>query len=135
VLALIATSCSGKPASVTPEHLTATPIHHLVVIFEENVSFDHYFGTYPHAANLDGQPFNPRPGTPTVDGLTPELLTHNPNKAQPMRLGGPGQQVTCDQDHEYRAEQLAVHGGAMDQFVEHTETAACKPPIFSAPAW
>ena len=28
---------------------TATPIKHLVVIFQENVSFDHYFGTYPNA--------------------------------------------------------------------------------------
>ncbi len=26
----------------------ATPIQHLVVIFQENVSFDHYFGTYPY---------------------------------------------------------------------------------------
>jgi phospholipase C len=26
---------------------TATPLEHLVVIFQENVSFDHYFGTYP----------------------------------------------------------------------------------------
>ena len=31
-----------------------TPIKHLVVIFDENVSFDHYFGTYPYAANTDG---------------------------------------------------------------------------------
>ena len=31
---------------------TKTPIKHVVVIFQENVSFDHYFGTYPHAANL-----------------------------------------------------------------------------------
>ena len=30
---------------------TATPIQHLVVIFQENVSFDHYFGTYPFATN------------------------------------------------------------------------------------
>ena len=35
---------------------TATPIKHVVVIFQENVSFDHYFGTYPNAANTDGQP-------------------------------------------------------------------------------
>jgi phospholipase C len=28
-----------------------TPIRHVVVIFDENISFDHYFGTYPHAAN------------------------------------------------------------------------------------
>jgi len=26
---------------------TTTPIQHLVVIFQENVSFDHYFATYP----------------------------------------------------------------------------------------
>jgi phospholipase C len=55
VLALVAASCSNKPNANT-----ATPIHHLVVIFQENVSFDHYFGTYPHAANIDGQPFTAR---------------------------------------------------------------------------
>src|ERR1700726_4750854 len=49
---------------------TATPIRHLVVIFQENVSFDHYFGTYPKAANTSGQPFGPRHGTPKVNGLT-----------------------------------------------------------------
>ncbi len=38
---------------------TATPIKHLVVIFDENVSFDHYFGTYPFAANTDGTTFRP----------------------------------------------------------------------------
>ena len=34
---------------------TATPIKHVVVIFQENVSFDHYFGTYPNATNTDGR--------------------------------------------------------------------------------
>jgi phospholipase C len=133
VLALVAASCSGKPANIAPNANTATPIHHLVVIFQENVSFDHYFGTYPHAANIDGQPFTAVPGTPTVDGLTPELLTNNPNKGSPMRLGGPAQQVTCSQDHEYTAEQKAFHGGAMDQFIENTEIADCKPPVFKVP--
>jgi phospholipase C len=136
MLGLTMVSCSAsspKPSGPAPQQGTATPIRHLVVVFQENVSFDHYFGTYPNAANVDGQRFTARPGTPQVDGLTPELLTHNPNRAQPMRLGGPGQQVACDQDHEYTAEQEAFHGGAMDQFVEHTETAACKPPVFTAP--
>jgi phospholipase C len=132
-LTMVSCSASPKPSGPAPQQGTATPIHHLVVVFQENVSFDHYFGTYPNAANVDGQRFTARPGTPQVDGLTPELLTHNPNRAQPMRLGGPGQQVVCDQDHEYTAEQEAFHGGAMDQFVEHTETATCKPPVFTAP--
>ena len=58
---------------------TTTPIKHVVVLFDENISFDHYFGTYPKAANTDGTRFTARPGTPRVDGLTPDLLQHNPN--------------------------------------------------------
>ncbi|WP_163804200.1 phospholipase C [Mycolicibacterium anyangense] len=132
VLALTASSCADKPTMVGTAS-TTTPIHHLVVIFGENISFDHYFGTYPKATNTDGQRFSARPGTPAVDGLTPDLLTHNPNSHQPLRLRGPDQIVTCDQDHDYTPEQLAFNHGAMDKFVEHTEIADCKPPIYSAP--
>ncbi len=42
----VSASASGGHAAAPP---TATPIKHLVVIFDENVSFDHYFGTYPFA--------------------------------------------------------------------------------------
>src|SRR6202041_348620 len=53
-----------------------TPTRHVVVIFQENVSFDHYFGTYPNATNPSGEPrFVAAPGTPTVNGLTGLLLT------------------------------------------------------------
>ena len=38
-----------------------TPIKHVVVIFDENISFDHYFGTYPKATNTDGTPFTRGP--------------------------------------------------------------------------
>src|SRR6516165_365603 len=66
---------------------TTTPIKHLVVIFQENVSFDHYFGTYPNASNPAGEPaFHARPGTPTVNGLSGPLLTNNPNLDNPQRL-------------------------------------------------
>src|SRR5579864_3898202 len=59
---------------------TATPIKHLVVIYGENVSFDHYFATYPHAANPSGEPaFAAQSGTPEVNGLSGTLLTANPN--------------------------------------------------------
>ncbi len=112
---------------------TATPIKHLVVIFDENVSFDHYFGTYPYAANTDGSTFRAKPGTPTVNGLyakiTPSgpvgpLLTSNPNLNNPTRLTH-SQALTCDQDHAYTPEQEAVDGGKMDKFVQFTETATC----------
>src|SRR5579875_505089 len=66
---------------------TTTPIKHLVVIFQENVSFDHYFGTYPYAANPDGEPpFHPAAGTPAVNGLSGALLSANPNLFNPQRL-------------------------------------------------
>jgi len=100
---------------------TATPIQHVVVIFQENVSFDHYFATYPNAANPGGQPvFVPRNigghPTPSVNGLTGPLMSHNPNSVQPFRLDR-SQAVICDQDHDYTAEQKAMDGGLMDQFV------------------
>src|SRR5271167_3994383 len=114
---------------------TATPIKHLVVIFQENISFDHYFGTYPYAANTDGSTFHAKRGTPTVNGLyskiTPSgpvgpLLTNNPNSYNPTRLSH-SQAVTCDQDHAYTPEQEAVNGGQMDKFVQFTESADCRP--------
>ena len=40
---------------------TATPIKHLVMIFNENVSFDHYFATYPKATNPSGRTALSRP--------------------------------------------------------------------------
>ncbi|MGI9092482.1 MAG: phospholipase C [Mycobacteriales bacterium] len=106
-------------------HATTTPITHVVVIFDENISFDHYFGTYPNAVNASGEPkFAPAQRTPTVNGLTPALLHHNPNQAQPERLTR-RQAVTCDQDHSYLPEQQAVHHGLMDKFVQYTDSGDC----------
>ena len=111
----------GPAALATaPASTTATPIQHVVVIFQENVSFDHYFGTYPVAANPAGEPaFQAAADTPTVNGLTPALLQDNPNAAQPQRLDRT-QAVTCDMDHGYTAEQKAADGGLMDRFVQAT---------------
>jgi phospholipase C len=100
---------------------TATPIKHLVVIYQENVSFDHYFATYPHAANLPGEPRFAAPyPTPRINGLSARLLTHNPNMRQPFRLARK-QALTCGMNHDYMAEQRAYNGGRMDQFVQWTE--------------
>jgi len=112
---------------------TATPIKHLVVIFQENVSFDHYFATYPYAANPAGEPtFWAKPGTPIPNGLNSALMTQNPNflntannnnmasggvsmAANPFRLDR-SQAATSDQDHDYTPEQMAFDGGLMDLF-------------------
>ncbi|HZP94692.1 MAG TPA: alkaline phosphatase family protein [Burkholderiales bacterium] len=103
---------------------TATPIQHLVVIYQENVSFDHYFATYPRAANPPGEPaFHARPGTPSVNGLTAALLTNNPNAAQPFRLDR-SRAATCDQDHNYKAEQQGYNAGLVNKAVESMGTGA-----------
>ncbi len=113
--------------------ITSTPIKHVIVIFQENVSFDHYFGTYPKALNPAGEPrFIARSHTPSVNGFTETLLLHNPNSANPQRLTR-SEALTCDQDHHYGAEQLAVNGGLMDKFVENTNRESCAPPDISKP--
>ena len=86
-----------------------------VVIFQENVSFDHYFGTYPYAPNPPGEPaFHASLGTPLVNGLynaitkagpVGPLLTNNPNGSNPVRLDH-GDPETCDQDHNYTPNNL-----------------------------
>jgi phospholipase C len=114
----------------------ATPIKHLVVIFQENVSFDHYFATYPNAANPSGEPrFVPAPGTPSVNGLTGALLTHNPNATNPVNGAGKtnpfrldrSEASTADQDHDYMPEQLAFDHGLMDAFPASVGTAGPPP--------
>ena len=120
------TAASAATAQTAPPAPT-TPITHVIVLFQENVSFDHYFGTYPNAQNNSGeQVFTAYPGTPSVNGLTPELLTHNPNlnatgtaKVNPTRLS-PAQAYTCSQNHNYGPEQQAVDGGLLDQFPKFT---------------
>lgn len=128
-----ALAVGDEDAKATPNK-PRSPIKHVVVIIPENRTFDNYFGTYPNAANLPfeeswiGVPapkFFSLPDTPTVNGLTEELLTNNPNKtldgqrANPKRLR-PADAYTCDHDHDYDALQKAVNGGLMDKFPQST---------------
>jgi phospholipase C len=118
----------------------ATPIQHVVVIFQENVSFDHYFGTYPFAMNPEGQPaFYAYPNTPSVNGFGPAILGNNGNAVNsangsgataPFRLDR-SQASTADQDHDYTAEQIAYHAGLADLFPMATGTAGPPPTNFS----
>jgi phospholipase C len=137
---------SATPATAAgTQDGTATPIKHVVVLFQENVSFDHYFATYPNAANTPGET-QQGTGTPaatfTASQDTPKdvntlagaglLAPNNPNAVQPARLS-PMQAVTCDQDHGYKAEQNAYNGGLMDKFVQFTSRDACGANQYGRP--
>ena len=113
-----------------PHHIhTETPIKHLVVIFNENRSFDHYFATYPNAGNPPGAiPFVPKPHTPKVNNLAnANLLVNNPNNnpangtgaTDPFRLDRT-QANTRSQNHAYTPEQQAVDNGKEDLFPKFT---------------
>ena len=122
-------ACSGGMSSQTGSggvtYIPTGDVLHIVVIFGENVSFDHYFGTYPAAVNKPGEPpFTAAAGTPLPDGLSGTLLTANPNATNPdngaaatnpFRLDR-AQAATADQDHFYAPEETAFDGGAMDRF-------------------
>ena len=100
--AAVAATTSAVPALAAP----ATPIEHVVVIYSENISFDHYFATYPNALNKDGEKlqgsekdapkFKAKEGTPKVNNLENNDLLgdKNPNSTKPFRLT-PEQAVTC----------------------------------------
>jgi phospholipase C len=113
------------PTPIVPTTSTAA-IKHVVVIFGENISFDHYFGTYPNALNLPGEnKFTAVAGTPIPNNYVsnPGLLTSNPNlnatngsgATNPFRLA-PQQALTSDQSHGYTSEQSAFDNGRMDLF-------------------
>jgi phospholipase C len=119
---------ADKDAAVNPDKLkTKYPIKHLVVIFQENRSFDHYFGTYPNALNPEGEPvFEPAKNTQRdINNLlsNPSLLDSNPNlnplngsaASNPFRLDRT-QANTADQNHAYTPEQQAYDGGKNDLF-------------------
>ncbi len=145
--ASVTVTCSGHndAALAIP---TTTKIKHVVVIFGENVSYDHYFGTYPNAQNLAGETPFPAATAPANNNLaTPldvtasfapiaglDLLGMNPNlnaanltgASNPFRLAA-AQAWTNSQGHNYLPEQQAYDNGLMDLFPKFTGAAGPPP--------
>lgn len=108
-------------AATVPSNETALvkdKIKHIIVIMQENRSFDEYFGTFPGA---DGIPM--QNGVPTV--CVPDARTggcvkpyHNPND---VNAGGPHAAASATAD---------IDGGKMDGFIAtfHSAQKACKFP-------
>jgi phospholipase C len=119
-LSLMVFFCASSflEASPAQNFHTETPVKYLVVIFPENRSFDHLFGTYPHALNPPGEPhFKPKRNTPSVNGLSKGILQHNTNLVAPFRLSR-AQAATTEPAHHYTQLQQEAHGSLLDQFVQ-----------------
>ncbi len=96
---------SPTPTPVPTVDLARQRIHHVIVVMQENRSFDHYFGTFPGA---EGIPM--ANGVPTVcapDPMTKECVKpfHDPADSS---SGGPHNQAASIGD---------VNGGQMDGFI------------------
>jgi len=108
-------AATASPAPTTNPPATARPaplalarskLKHIVVIMQENRTFDHYFGTYPGG---DGIPM--QGGVPTVCAPDPETKVcvkpyHDPKD---VNAGGP---------HGAGAATADINGGKMDGFIE-----------------
>ena len=92
-------SAAGEADTAT----TATPIKHLLVLMQENHTFDNYFGTYPGA-----------------DGFAPDTcMPRDPYVSEgdcvrPFHIGGA---PVVDLDHKPETHKAQFHSGGMDGFV------------------
>jgi phospholipase C len=99
-------------------------INHLVVIYDENHSFDNLYGSFPGAngisqasetsktqVTLAGAPYATLPQT------DPHIPTNLPNEPFDVTKYVPANQKTIDLVHRYYQEQVQIDGGKMDKFV------------------
>ena len=84
----------------------ATPIEHMIVLMQENHSFDNYFGTYPGA---DGIPADVCMPVDPFDEANTECV-------EPFHLGDNGVDLD-DPDHSSETFRLQYNEGNMDGFV------------------
>ncbi len=116
-------STSGPTASssTTPTTATVAPgppevgihkIRHVVIIMQENRSFDSYFGTYPGADGIPGLAGNPG-AVPCVPNPSTGSCARPYHDRQDRSLGGP---------HSFDAAQADINGGKMDGFVAEQES-------------
>ncbi len=103
-LAMLAAACTGS--SSPPRVPGLDKIKHVIIVMQENRSFDSYFGTFPGA---DGIPM--KNGQPSVCVPNRRLGTcvapfHDPNL---HNLGGP---------HDYADALTDFHNGKMDGFID-----------------
>jgi phospholipase C len=119
---------------------TDLPIRHIIVIYQENHSFDNLYGLLPGA---DGVPVD-KPAPPQVDrngnpyGVLPPVLDTSkrppvpdprfpadlPNRPFPIDRYVPMDQPIPDLVHRFYQHQLQINGGRNDRFVAWSDAGA-----------
>jgi phospholipase C len=109
LLLVLACNDSSGPHSVPAVPTAIHKIQHVVVIMQENRSFDSYFGTFPDA---EGIPM--MGGAPAVCAPDPELgsCVRPYHDSADKNFGGP---------HSARDASLDIDGGRMDGFIPQAE--------------
>jgi phospholipase C len=102
---------------------TRSPIKHTIILYQENISFDHYFGTYGHGSN----------GIPAGSTLTYSNGTSTWGPFAPTQLLGTTQSRTCDVDHSYTDMIQMVNHGAMNQFLQFGNDKTVGTPSTTCP--
>jgi phospholipase C len=97
-------ACSADNGVTTPA--PGTKIRHVIIIMQENRSFDEYFGTFPGADGIPMQDGLPRECLPDPVHQTCIYPYHNPVD---QNVGGPHSATDAVAD---------IDGGAMDGFVK-----------------
>ncbi len=106
-------------------------INHLVVIYDENRSFDNLYGSFPGANGISNASATSTrqvtlTGTPytTLPQATGSPIPLNlPNRPFDITKYVPADQKTRDLVHRYYQEQVQIDGGKMDKFVAVSDAA------------
>ncbi len=135
-------------AAQAPQQALRERIEHVVVIFQENRSFDHYFGAYLHPRgarvnnlldaqgqittrfddlqrNSAGLPYLYLPLPEDVPGFAKALLPNKPFALAPYIPANAN--VPWDPEHHFFRMYAEVDGGRMDRFVALAQSRHHKP--------
>jgi len=143
--ALLVVACASSPR--TPSALAG--IDHVIVIYQENWSFDGLFGKFPGANGIDGasatsltqtdkdgRPYatlppaiDTRPQPPVPDARIPAELPVAPFDLAPYV---PPTSRTGNPIHRFYHQQLQINGGRMDRFVAWTNVGGLAMSYYDA---
>lgn len=155
LLPLVAAALVASPflATAAADAQTATPavpINHVVVIYEENHSFDNLYVLFPGANGLanattaqmtqvdkQGQVYSalPAPLAPPVNGqrsADPRFPASLPNRPFLMNQYVSPDDKTGDMIHAYYREQYQIDGGKMDRFAAWSDGAGLSMGYWNA---